>query len=125
MNRISLAMTRSQNENDELRAETDQLRHQVDTLYNSNMQHGLIRATLCDMVLGEGAEDRSDGALMRAVRELVQDRDAIDWLENHPADLTECEGTWWCGTREQFLRGLEKRHGDPRAAIKAAMEFRP
>lgn len=32
---------------------------------------GLVLATLCDMVLGEGAEDHSDDALIRRARQLV------------------------------------------------------
>ena len=34
-------------------------------------EQGLHLATLCDMVLGEDAPDRSDDALIRAVRELL------------------------------------------------------
>lgn len=41
---------------------------------------GLTLATLCDMVLGENAEDRSDEALIRAVRELIEDSERLDDL---------------------------------------------
>jgi len=37
-------------------------------------RQGLVLATLCDMVLGEGATDRSDMALIRAVRKLLEDK---------------------------------------------------
>lgn len=34
--------------------------------------YGLTLATLCDLVLGEDAQDRSDDALVRAVSKLVR-----------------------------------------------------
>lgn len=37
-----------------------------------NAQRGLTLASLCDMVLGEKAEDRSDAALIRRVRRLIE-----------------------------------------------------
>lgn len=40
--------------------------------YRENTLRGLALATLCDIVLGEDAEDRSDDALIRRVRELVE-----------------------------------------------------
>ena len=40
-------------------------------LQEENARRGLTLATLCDMLLGEGAEDRSDDALIRRARELL------------------------------------------------------
>lgn len=45
---------------------------------NRNEQDGLTLATLCDMVLGEDAMDRSDEALIRAVRELLNIKEVVD-----------------------------------------------
>lgn len=42
----------------------------------SLLHHGVTLATLCDMVLGADAADRSDDALVRAVGELQRERDA-------------------------------------------------
>ena len=39
---------------------------------SENRQRGVILATLCDMVLSEDAADRSDEALLRAVRSLMR-----------------------------------------------------
>lgn len=36
-----------------------------------NRERGMHLATLCDMVLGEDAKDRSDEALIRGVRKLI------------------------------------------------------
>lgn len=47
----------------------------LDAVQNANAERGLTLATLCDMVLGENAPDRSDDALIRAVRRLL-DADA-------------------------------------------------
>lgn len=40
-----------------------------------NRKRGLLLVTLCDMVLGEDADDRSDDALMRGVRRLLGTND--------------------------------------------------
>ena len=40
-------------------------------LQEENARRGLALAVLCDMLLGEGAEDRSDDALIRRARELL------------------------------------------------------
>lgn len=45
---------------------------------NRNEQDGLTLATLCDMVLGEDAMDRSDETLIRAVRELLNIKEVVD-----------------------------------------------
>lgn len=42
---------------------------------------GLTLETLCDMVLGESAEDRSDEALVSGVRKLIQHK---AWNDSHP-----------------------------------------
>jgi predicted XRE-type DNA-binding protein len=42
-----------------------------------NADHGLTLATLCDLVLGEDADDRSDTALIRGVSRLVRGRDEL------------------------------------------------
>lgn len=45
---------------------------------------GLTLAILCDVVLGENAEDRSDEDLIWAVGELIRERDRLsDLLETH------------------------------------------
>ena len=49
----------------------DDARSELMTLKNENAHRGLTLATLCDMLLGEGAEDRSDDALIRRARELL------------------------------------------------------
>ncbi|MEO7099048.1 MAG: hypothetical protein ABI162_06780, partial [Luteolibacter sp.] len=36
------------------------------------LRYGLTLVTLCDLILGEDAEDRSDAALVRAVSKLVR-----------------------------------------------------
>jgi len=41
---------------------------------------GLTLATLCDMVLGESAEDRSDAALISGVRILIDERNRLNDL---------------------------------------------
>ena len=69
-------------------------------------------ATLCDMVLGEDAADRSDDALVRAVGELERERDAAQgalefaqryWMDaiaerdaaNERAEQAEAESNEW------------------------------
>ena len=47
------------------------------TCWRKAMLHVLTLATLCDMVLGEEAEDRSDDTLVRAVGELLRKPGAI------------------------------------------------
>lgn len=44
-------------------------------------KQGLTLVTLCDMVLGENADDRSDEALVRATRGVLEKAEALDWLE--------------------------------------------
>lgn len=44
---------------------------------NRNEQDGLTLATLCDMVLGEDAMDRSDEELIREVRSLLNIKDFV------------------------------------------------
>ena len=68
---------------------------------------GLTLATLCDMVLGEYAEDRSDDALIRAVGTLIRERDEatsqVKRLERHRDVLDNvnmnnalvCDGLKW------------------------------
>ena len=52
----------------------------------SLLHHGVTLATLCDMVLGADAADRSDDALVRAVGEMKRERDAAQ------SKLAEYEG---------------------------------
>jgi len=46
-------------------------------------EYGLTLATLCDLVLGEDAQDRSDKALVRAVAKLVRASSQTDGTERH------------------------------------------
>lgn len=61
---------------------------------------GLTLATLCDMVLGENAADRSDSALIAGVRRLLNKKDRV--VERCPSCLWaltpegDCRGPQWC-----------------------------
>jgi hypothetical protein len=44
--------------------------YDLDDLTRITREHALTLGTLCDMVLGEAAEDRSDKTLIRAVGEM-------------------------------------------------------
>jgi hypothetical protein len=48
-----------------------QLEHKLNAAQASVAQRDLTLATLCDMVLGEDAKDRSDDALMAGVRRMI------------------------------------------------------
>ena len=50
-----------------LEAENAELQETIEHYHKGYISRGLTLATLCDMVLGEDAEDRSDDALIRAV----------------------------------------------------------
>ena len=49
----------------------------IEDLKEENAKRGLTLATLCDMVLGEDATDRTDDALIRRVRFLLDEREKI------------------------------------------------
>lgn len=51
------------------------LQKRIKVITEERNTSNLALATLCDMVLGEDAEDRSNDALIRAVRELLNRKD--------------------------------------------------
>lgn len=80
-------------------------------LRRHSADQGLTLATLCDLMLGEGADDRSDTALIRGASVLVRGRDELlrnmQQLRNEVARLNgqtmwvcTCGGTDCAGQKE-------------------------
>lgn len=71
--------------------EAEEKSRMIDQLRAESAGRGLTLATLCDMLLGEDATDRSDDALVRAAMKMKRDRDtAREMLDPWRASAAEC-----------------------------------
>lgn len=88
-----------------------ELRAEVERLEREKADQGLTLATLCDLILGEDAGDRSDTALVRGASVLVREQDELlhkmQLLRNEVARLNgqtmwvcTCGGTDCAGRKE-------------------------
>lgn len=87
-------------------------------LRRHSADQGLTLATLCDLILGEAADDRSDTALIRGASVLVRGRDEVlhkmQQLRNEVARLNgqtmwvcTCGGTDCAGQKENAALKIE------------------
>ena len=82
-----------------LRTRIEELEAEVRRLRSLAADAQLSLATLCDMVLGEDAEDRSDDALIRAVGTLQRETERLEAdnqrLRLHGTVIDEHGEFWW------------------------------
>ncbi len=99
----------------------DDAKGEVLALRRHSADQGLTLATLCDLILGEGAGDRSDTALIRGASALVRGRDELlhkmQRLRNEVARLNN-QTMWVCACGGTDCAGQKEN-----AALRSALTF--
>ena len=87
-------------------AERDNARQSLRAAESKSAAQGLTLATLCDLVLGEDAQDRSDDALVMAASKLAAERDSA---RLHIASLQSCLNSAAKSVRESEIAANSAR----------------